>query len=135
MSRNACFVATCTAGSRRSIPVTWGSVAATLHSAAATRASIEAETTIQATPDAAVPWERRTGSEAVMTDRAATAAPLPRFALGEGTADFEAAVGQARAEDWATRLFDRDTTLWSTDRRVQEAIADRLGWLDAPEEF
>jgi hypothetical protein len=111
----------------------WGWVAATHRSAAAMRASIEAVTTIPATLEAAVPWERRTGSEAAMTDRAATAAPLPRFALGEGTADFEAAIEQARAEDWATRLFDRDTTLWSTDRRVQEAIADRLGWLDAPE--
>jgi glucose-6-phosphate isomerase len=70
-----------------------------------------------------------------MTDSAATTAPLPRFALGEGTAAFEAAVEQARSEDWATRLFDRDTTLWSTDPRVQEAIAQRLGWLDAPEEF
>jgi hypothetical protein len=70
-----------------------------------------------------------------MTDRAATAAPLPRFALGEGAAAFDAAVEQARAEDWATRLFDRDTSLWSTDPRVQEAIADRLGWLDAPEHF
>ena len=70
-----------------------------------------------------------------MTDSAATTAPLPRFALGEGTAAFEAAVEQARSGDWATRLFDRDTTLWSTDPRVQEAIAQRLGWLDAPEEF
>ena len=70
-----------------------------------------------------------------MTDSAATTAPLPRFALGEGTAAFEASVEQARSEDWATRLFDRDTTLWSTDPRVQEAIAQRLGWLDAPEEF
>jgi glucose-6-phosphate isomerase len=70
-----------------------------------------------------------------MTDRAATAAPLPRFALGESTAAFEATVEQARAEDWATRLFDRDTSLWSTDPRVQAAIADRLGWLDAPEHF
>jgi glucose-6-phosphate isomerase len=70
-----------------------------------------------------------------MTDRAATAAPLPRFALGEGAAAFEAAVEQARAEDWATRLFDRDTSLWSTDPRVQEAIAGRLGWLGAPEHF
>jgi transaldolase / glucose-6-phosphate isomerase len=70
-----------------------------------------------------------------MTDSAATTAPLPRYALGEGTAAFEAAVEQARSEDWATRLFDRDTTLWSTDPRVQEAIAQRLGWLDAPEEF
>ena len=26
-------------------------------------------------------------------------------------------------------------TLWSTDPRVREAIAQRLGWLDAPEEF
>ena len=70
-----------------------------------------------------------------MTDSAATTASLPRFALGEGTTAFEAAVDQARSEDWATRLFDRDTTLWSTDPRVQEAIAQRLGWLDAPEEF
>ena len=70
-----------------------------------------------------------------MTDSAATTAPLPRYALGEGTTAFEAAVEQARSEDWATRLFDRDTTLWSTDPRVQEAIAQRLGWLDAPEEF
>ncbi len=70
-----------------------------------------------------------------MTESAATTAPLPRFALGEGTTAFEAAVEQARSEDWATRLFDRDTTLWSTDPRVQEAIVQRLGWLDAPEEF
>ena len=70
-----------------------------------------------------------------MTESAATTAPLPRFALGEGTAAFDAAVEQARSEDWATRLFDRDTTLWSTDPRVQEAVAQRLGWLDAPEEF
>jgi glucose-6-phosphate isomerase len=70
-----------------------------------------------------------------MTDSAATTAPRPRFALGEGTAAFEAAVEHARSEDWATRLFDRDTTLWSNDPRVREAIAERLGWLDAPEEF
>ncbi len=70
-----------------------------------------------------------------MTDSAATTAPLPRFALGEGTSAFEAAVEQARSENWATRLFERDATLWSTDPRVQEAIAQRLGWLDAPEEF
>ena len=70
-----------------------------------------------------------------MTDRAATAAPLPRFALGDASAAFEAAVGRADGEEWAVRLFDRDTTLWSTDARVQAGIADRLGWLDAPEHF
>ena len=33
------------------------------------------------------------------------------------------------------RLFDRDTSLWSSDARVQATIAERLGWLDAPTEF
>ncbi len=47
----------------------------------------------------------------------------------------DAAVDRARDERWAERLFDRDTTLWSSDERVQAAIADRLGWLDAPEHF
>jgi glucose-6-phosphate isomerase len=74
-------------------------------------------------------------SEAPMTDRTATAAPLPRFALGDVRTAFDTAVEQARAEDWAVRLFDRDATLWSTDPRVQQGIADRLGWLDAPAHF
>jgi glucose-6-phosphate isomerase len=42
---------------------------------------------------------------------------------------------QADAERWPLRLVDRDTTLWSTDPAVQEAIGTRLGWLDAPREF
>ncbi len=70
-----------------------------------------------------------------MTDRAATAAPLPRFALGGSRAAFEEALGRATGEDWAVRLFARDTALWTTDERVAAAIADRLGWLDAPEQF
>jgi glucose-6-phosphate isomerase len=45
------------------------------------------------------------------------------------------AIARARDEHWAERLFDRDTTLWSTDERVREAIAERLGWLDAPSHF
>ena len=44
--------------------------------------------------------------------------------------------GRGRAtRTWATRLFDRDATLWSSDERVQAAIAERLGWLDAPVHF
>jgi glucose-6-phosphate isomerase len=70
-----------------------------------------------------------------MTDRAATAAPLPRFALGEAAGAYDAAAEQARVEEWAVRLFDRDSTLWTTDERVQNAIAERLGWLDAPAHF
>jgi glucose-6-phosphate isomerase len=53
----------------------------------------------------------------------------------EDQARLDAAAITARAEAWADRLMDRDTTLWSTDDAVQAAIADRLGWLDAPGHF
>ena len=63
-------------------------------------------------------------------------APTPaRLSLGESGPAYEAAVDRARAEEWVTRLFDHDTTLWSSDERVQAAIADRLGWLEAPVHF
>ena len=58
-----------------------------------------------------------------------------RLSLGEGQAAYEAAVEEARTNEWATRLFDRDVTLWTKDQRVGEAIAERLGWLDAPVDF
>ncbi|MGZ8437346.1 MAG: hypothetical protein ACXW4H_00955 [Candidatus Limnocylindrales bacterium] len=70
-----------------------------------------------------------------MPDPASTTISVPRLALGEGIAAFEAAVRRARSEEWANRLFDRDVTLWSNDQRVGAAIAERLGWLDAPEHF
>jgi len=41
----------------------------------------------------------------------------------------------AEEERWAERLFDRDTTLWTDDPDIAAAIADRLGWLDAPAHF
>jgi glucose-6-phosphate isomerase len=59
----------------------------------------------------------------------------PALTLGEGMAAWERAVVTARDERWAERLWDRDPTLWSTNERVQAAIADRLGWLDAPAHF
>ena len=70
-----------------------------------------------------------------MTDPASTAVSPPAFALGDGAPAFVAAMTRARDEDWATRLFDRDVSLWTTDERVGATIADRLGWLDAPAEF
>lgn len=70
-----------------------------------------------------------------MTDPASTALAAPRLSLGDGAAAFDAAVNRARTEDWATRLFARDVTLWTADARVGEAIAERLGWLDAPAHF
>jgi glucose-6-phosphate isomerase len=74
-------------------------------------------------------------SEATMTDPTSTSLRVPGFALGDGADAYASVVEQARAEEWATRLFDRDVTLWSNDPNVGEAIADRLGWLDAPVEF
>jgi glucose-6-phosphate isomerase len=70
-----------------------------------------------------------------MTDPVSSAVQLPGFALGAAAADVDAVLDRARREGWATRLFDRDTSLWTTDPAVAEAIADRLGWLDAPEHF
>ncbi|HEY0444284.1 MAG TPA: hypothetical protein VGC90_08685 [Candidatus Limnocylindrales bacterium] len=51
------------------------------------------------------------------------------------TAAYEDAIARARDERWAERLFDRDATLWSSDERVQAAIGERLGWLDAVDHF
>ena len=70
-----------------------------------------------------------------MTDPAATVVTAPGFALGDGLGAYRAAVERATAEEWAVRLFARDVTLWSGDARVGQAIAARLGWLDAPAHF
>ena len=69
-----------------------------------------------------------------MTDATGTTSP-PGFALGGHEAAYRDAVAVARDGSWAERLFARDTTLWSTDAHVQAAIAERLGWLDAPAHF
>jgi len=52
---------------------------------------------------------------------------------GADSAVLEALNEHARRDAWAQRLFDRDTSLWTDDPAVAAAIADRLGWLDAPE--
>ena len=72
-----------------------------------------------------------------MPDDAATspAITMPHLALGDGAAAYDAAVQRARDEQWAERVWDRDPTLWSTNERVQAAILERLGWLDAPAHF
>jgi glucose-6-phosphate isomerase len=70
-----------------------------------------------------------------MPEPASTTLSAPRLSLGAATADYEAAVERARSEEWVNRLLDRDVSLWTTDTRVGEAIADRLGWLDAPVHF
>ncbi|MBA3851537.1 MAG: hypothetical protein H0X59_04115 [Chloroflexi bacterium] len=47
----------------------------------------------------------------------------------------EEAITRAVAGRWAERLWARDAALWSDDVGVQERIAHRLGWLDAPDAF
>ena len=70
-----------------------------------------------------------------MPDPVAAPTSLPHLSLGDAAPAYDEAIRTARAERWAERLFDRDPSLWSADSRVQEAIADRLGWLDAPGHF
>ena len=60
---------------------------------------------------------------------------VPALTLGDAAADYDAAVERARDERWAERVWDRDPSLWSSNERVQAAISDRLGWLDAPAHF
>src|SRR5688500_8641251 len=45
------------------------------------------------------------------------------------------ALARALAEDWVTRIWSRDATVWTDDDRVARLIADRLGWLDLPLAF
>jgi len=60
--------------------------------------------------------------------------------LPPGDARLDAALAEARAravrENWADRAVGRrDPTVWSADEIVQRAIAQRLGWLEAPFHF
>ncbi|MDL2335073.1 MAG: hypothetical protein QFC55_03475 [Chloroflexota bacterium] len=63
-------------------------------------------------------------------------------AYGQGrrlSAAHEAAVAELLAkavdEDWAGRVWARDTSVWTSDPSVAELIANRLGWLDLPTYF
>ena len=61
-----------------------------------------------------------------------------RFGIHLGAEDqarLDAVIEHARRDRWAERLMDRDTSLWSDDPAVRAGIAERLGWLDAPEHF
>ena len=60
--------------------------------------------------------------------------------LTTGDAGLDAALAEARAratsENWADRAVGRrDPTVWSADEIVQRAVAQRLGWLEAPFHF
>jgi transaldolase/glucose-6-phosphate isomerase len=42
---------------------------------------------------------------------------------------------RAVVERWASRIWERDASLWTTDEDVAHSIRNRLGWLDAPMHF
>ena len=44
-------------------------------------------------------------------------------------------VERASNERWPERLFDGDTSLWTTDPDVAADVTDRLGWLRSPAHF
>jgi glucose-6-phosphate isomerase len=61
---------------------------------------------------------------------------IPGVRLSPEQFELWAAVAEhARNEEWARHLYEGDPSLWSTDPDVQAGIADRLGWLAAPEHF
>ncbi len=70
-----------------------------------------------------------------MTEPVSSAVQVPALALGDGETAYRAVVDEARDGEWANRLFARDVSLWTDDPAVGEAIAERLGWLDAPIDF
>ena len=45
------------------------------------------------------------------------------------------AVATAVGDRWASRIWARDTSLWTEDVDVAARIANRLGWLDSPTAF
>ncbi len=60
------------------------------------------------------------------------AAAAPVLRLGSAGAAVAQALDRAQAADAARRLWAADPSLWSDDPRVQNLIANRLGWLRAP---
>jgi hypothetical protein len=47
----------------------------------------------------------------------------------------EAGLVRAVGEGWPARIWERDPTVWTAEPAVAARIADRLGWLGAPEHF
>src|SRR3954454_18976289 len=68
-----------------------------------------------------------------MTDTAVptTALRLPPDLAAAVAEEIERAV----RERWAARVWERDSSLWTSDETVAAAIDNRLGWLDVPEHF
>ena len=64
-----------------------------------------------------------------------TGAHMTLHLPADAQAALDPLVEHATRDRWAARLFERDTSLWTSDPDVASAIGDRLGWLDAPAHF
>ncbi len=47
----------------------------------------------------------------------------------------ESALARALEADWVARIWQRDAGVWTSEPSVAEKIHQRLGWLDAPDQF
>ncbi len=70
-----------------------------------------------------------------MSNRDDTARAVDIRLAPDDLSALDAAIARAQTEEWATRLLDRDASLWTDDPATASAIASRLGWLDAPRSF
>lgn len=55
--------------------------------------------------------------------------PIQTTVLGPHAATVEVAMERLASQDAVRRLWDRDASLWTTDRATQALIRNRLGWL------
>jgi len=53
--------------------------------------------------------------------------------LGKLDNEFQKACSDFAEKQITKRLFEKDTSLWTTDSEVAEKISNRLGWLDLPD--
>lgn len=55
------------------------------------------------------------------------------FGSKELKRNFEREIKNWQSQNLVRRLFEKDATLWKSESAVQQAIKNRLGWLEAPE--
>ena len=68
-----------------------------------------------------------------MTDAATRS--RPQSIPAQSATQIERALAHAVEQRWASRIWDRDTSVWTADDKVAGLIANRLGWLDLPAAF
>ncbi|MCW3126273.1 MAG: glucose-6-phosphate isomerase [Bacteroidetes bacterium] len=59
----------------------------------------------------------------------------PEHLIGEGfNKDLTSVLSELDIEKVVSRIYQKDASLWSSDKAVQTKISDRLGWLDLPDD-